>query len=209
MTRERLRTKDYWYQHGVLEAARSKLPAKEKRVMQEMFQDVINILTRRPFAWKNPAALRVARDAISAEDAELLATGRMTVRAKAMIDRRIIGGMSREELSHEEISPFLRDAHDYVNTLMEILALPVVSVGRDVKQGGRDAHDSTYGTRDQRAAFIAALQRVVDTRHEEDPSRSFTKELCRFASDEVPQPWNGEHLEPDTIRHLVKNPKKK
>jgi hypothetical protein len=184
------------------------MPEKEKEKIQEMWQEVTDILTRRPFAWKYPAALKAAVDQISAEDAELLAAGKIPLRRKLTIEAMIKGHVPAE-LDEEDASIFQRAALDYASKLIEILALPVVHAGRRSKRSWIKGHVKEYGTRDQRAAFIAALQRVVDRRYEEDPSRSFTKELCQFASDEVPQPWNGEKLKPDTIRHLVKNPKKK
>jgi hypothetical protein len=81
--------------------------------------------------------------------------------------------------------------------------------GRKSRRGGQDAHDKTYGTPEERAKTIAEWQRVVDEKYQEDPNREFIKELCAFASSEVPQPWNGKLESPNTIRKHVKNPRKK
>lgn len=76
-------------------------------------------------------------------------------------------------------------------------------------RGGHRGHDKTYGTLKERTKWIAEMQHVVDERYREDPKRDFIKELCVFASKAVPQSWNGKHASPNTIRKLVKNPKKK
>lgn len=100
------------------------------------------------------------------------------------------------------------DADAAWRELLRVIRLAgLVFTAMRVKRGGRRANERLHGTDKEKAAARALYQRVVDELCKQDPTRSY-KLILSLAARKVRSP-TGQSVSPLTIKHYVRNPKKK